>query len=280
MIYRSFIFYHSKYHWDLINIEWYFKFSMIYRSFIFYHSKYHWDLINIEWYFKFSMIYRSFIFYHSKYHCDLINIEWYFKFSMIYRSFIFYHSKYHWDLINIEWYFKFSMIIIPFVYFLPFKVPLRPTNLPLMYQWFWTVLNGTDRYWMVLNGIWMVGLYRWPILIRFFTIQIYHYDPIITPLALSMVRYWMVFSVCNGIPFVYLLSFKIPYWDLINIEWYFKLSIIYRSFIFYHSKYHWKIYLWCTNVIERFRTVPNGIEWYWMVFEWYTVGRFWWDILL
>ena len=128
-----------------------------------------------------------------------------------------------------------------------------------MYQWFWTVLNGTDRYWMALNGIWMV--YLWPIFIRFFTIQIYHYDPIITPLTLSMVRYWMVFSVFNGIPFVYLLSFKIPlrpdkYWMVLQV-------INNIPFVYFLP---FKVPL--TNLplmYQWYWTVPNGTERYWMV---------------
>ena len=59
-------------------------------------------------------------------------------------------------------------------------------------------------------------------------------------------------------------------------QWYFRFSMVCRSFICYHSKYHWdqQIYL-LFNGTERYWTALNGIEWYWIVFEWYTVGRFW-----
>ena len=112
MVYRSFIYYHSKYHWDRINIEWYFKCSMIYCSFIFYHSIYHWD----------QYIYR----WHSQWRWMLLNgnwmvlngtssVQWY-----TVRC-LFYHSKYHWDQQIYRW----------------------------CLQWYWTVLNGIERYWMV-----------------------------------------------------------------------------------------------------------------------------------
>ena len=41
-----------------------------------------------------------------------------------------------------ERYFKFTMVYRS-LFFLPFKVPLRPTNLPLISS---MVLNGTERY--------------------------------------------------------------------------------------------------------------------------------------
>ena len=159
-----------------------------------------------------------------------------------------YYSKYHWDTIipstsvmvlggisGSQWYTVRLFVIIQntiqtwsilngtsssqwytFVYFLPFKIPLRPTNLPLTSS---MKRNGIERYWKV---------YRWPNLISKLTIEVLN----------GTGRYLL--QVFNGIPFVDFLQFKVPlrptnlplmspmvlngterYWTVLNgIEWY------------------------------------------------------------
>ena len=96
----------------------------------------------------------------------------------------------------------------------------------------------------------------------------------------------MVFSVLNGIPFVHLLSFKIPlrpdkYWMVLQML----NDILYCSFIFYHSIYHWDQYIYRWHSQWRWM-VLNGN---WMVLngtssvQWYTVrclfyhSKYHWD---
>ena len=70
--------------------------------------------------------------------------------------------------------------------FLPFKVPLRPTNLPLMSS---MVLNGTERYCSVLNGIPLADFYKGIDSYSSALLSIYHELRVKLPTTLPQHRY-------------------------------------------------------------------------------------------
>ena len=78
----------------------------------------------------------------------------------------------------------------------------------------------------------------------------------------------MVFSVSNGIPFVYLLSFKIP----LRPDKYLMVLQVINDIPFVYflpfkgtiAKFTFDVSM-VLNGTERYRTVLNGIEWYLMV---------------
>ena len=85
--------------------------------------------------------------------------------------------------------------IPPFVYFLPFKLPLTPIHLPLTFS---MTPNGTERYWMVLNG---TSSDQWYTVRCLFYHSKYHWDQQIYHWCLQWYwtvlngigRYWMVY---------------------------------------------------------------------------------------
>ena len=188
---------------------------------------------------------------------------------MVYRSFICYHSKYHWDLLNFEWYYKFSMIYRSFIFTIQSTIETNKCTFDVS-----MVLNGTERYWRVLNGIeWYWMVFEW------YTVGRFWWNFLLLKLSLRPNKhhwhgqwYWMVFSVLNGIPFVHLLSFKIPlrpakYWMVLQM-----LNDI--PFVYLLP---FKLPLRPIHLPLTFSMTPNGIERYWMVpngtssVQWYTV---------
>ena len=116
-------------------------------------------------------------------------------------------------------------------------------------------------------------VYNWAIFIRFFTIQIISLRP--TKYHWHHQWYWMVIPVLNGIPFVYLFSFKIPlrpdkYWMVLQVLNDISFVIIQNTILRpTHYRWNWMV----LNGIERYQNIISKLDhhcsphWYWTVLQ-------------